>query len=532
MTLHYSPILAQSLSVFHDNGETLFTDVSFSLEHQITGLVGRNGSGKSVLANVLLRQKTPDAGNVVCQARVGFLPQLTRNRALQEQGSIASFLSVEEKLRALRRIENGSIDQQDFDLVADDWGAWDALCLQLDEMNIPADPLMPCYRLSGGELTRLMLWQLFNGDYDFLILDEPSNHLDRAGRKWLLEQMRRFDGGILLISHDRLLLECVACIMELTAKGIRHYGGNYSLYSQQKELQQVALDRSVADAERQVRQIKKQQQRSIEKAQKRATHGNKARRDGSQPKILLDAMKDSAQRTASARKVQFEQQLSKAEKKAADLKDQQYRFKSQQLMINESDKRHSSVLALLAVQLRYGFSKEINFSMQYGDRVHLTGNNGCGKSTLLKAIMGNQQPNSGQVLCKVELCYLDQHFSLLDDQQTVLENLQQLCPDYSQSELRTMAAGVGFRRERVNLSVALLSGGEKMKIALLVVSHQYGETLLLLDEPDNHLDIESKQMLAQALSGHMGGMVLISHDDAFVAEVGINRTLMLGVEPG
>jgi len=527
MTLYYSSIYAQSISVFHDNGDTLFTNVSFSLENQITGLAGRNGAGKSVLAKVLLQQKRPDAGSVVCRANIGFLPQLTCGHKHQSLGSIAEFLSVVEKLQALRRVENGSCDPMDFDLVGDDWGAWDDLCLQLHEMGVPPDPFMPCHRLSGGELTRLMLWQLFSADYDFLILDEPSNHLDQLGRQWLIERMRSYHGGILLISHDRQLLDHAACIMELTAEGIRHYGGNYSFYAQQKGLQQAAIDRAVANVEKQVRQIRKQYQRNTEKAQQRAALGNRSRQSGSQPKILLDAKKDSAQRSTAARKVQCEQQLSQVEQKAAGLKAQQSQFRSQQLMINQSEKRLSGVLDLLAVQLCFGLNRVIDLSMQYGDRVHLVGNNGCGKSTLLKTVMGELEPRSGRVVSKVKLCYLDQHFSLLDERQTVLENLQRLCVDNSQSELRTMAASVGFRRDRVNLPAAALSGGEKMKVAMLVVSHQRGDTLLLLDEPDNHLDIESKQMLALALSDYRGSMVLISHDEGFVAEVGINRTLWL-----
>lgn len=532
MTLYHPSLFAQSLAVFHDNGDALFTNVSFSLEAQITGLVGRNGSGKSVLANILLQEKMPDSGCVVCKAKVGFLPQITQYHEREALGSIADFLHVTDKLHALIRVENGSCEQADFDLVGDDWGAREALCLQLQEMGLPPDPFMSCTRLSGGELTRLMLWQLFSADYDYLILDEPSNHLDRLGRQWLVKQMGSYHGGILLISHDRLLLEHAASIMELTAKGVRHYGGNYSLYAQQKERQQVAIERSVANAEKQVLQIRKQHQRNLEKAQQRAAQGNKARQSGSQPKILLDAMKESAQVSGSARKVQFEQQLSKAEQKAGELKAQQLQTKPQQIVMNHSEKRLSGVLDLLAVQLSYGDSKAINLSLQYGDRLHLTGNNGSGKSTLLKTITGELKPLAGQVKCKAKLCYLDQHFSLLDEGQTVLENLLRLCPDSAQTELRTMAAGVGFRRERVELPVVALSGGERMKIAMLVVSHQQGETLLLLDEPDNHLDIESKQMLAQALCGYRGCIILISHDETFVKDVGWNRSLELGARWG
>lgn len=529
MTLHRTSILAQSLSVCHDNGEPLFNNISFSLGRQNTGLVGRNGVGKSVLAGLLLEQKMPDNGQVICNGKIGYLSQLTQYQARQELGTIADFLDIAARLKALRRIEKGSCEQADFDLVEDDWGAWDSLCFQLQAMGLPSDPFKLCSSLSGGELTRLMLWQLFRADNDYLILDEPSNHLDRAGRQWLIDQMGCFEGGILLISHDRLLLEYVEEIMELTPKGIRHYGGNYSFYAQQKELQHAAIERSVANAEKQVLQIRKQHQRNQEKAQQRAVQGNKARQSGSQSKMLLDGMKQSAELSDSARKVQFAQHLSQAEHKASELKTKLMQVKPQQIMINQSEKRVSSVLRLVALQLRYGDSKAINLSLQYGERLHLTGNNGCGKSTLLKTITREITPVTGHLNCTTQLCYLDQHFSLLDEQQSVLDNLHRLCPAKMQTELRTMAAGAGFRRERVELPVAALSGGERMKIAMLVVSHQEGETLLLLDEPDNHLDLESKLLLAQALVTYRGSLILISHDDVFIKEAGVNRTLNLAV---
>ncbi|MGF1728887.1 ATP-binding cassette domain-containing protein [Photobacterium kasasachensis] len=528
MTLIHSPILAQSLAVSHNNGEQLFSNISFSLGSQITGLVGRNGVGKSVLASVLVGDRIPESGKVVCNAKVGYLSQITQNQERRELGTIADFLGMSAKLKALARIELGSCEQADFDLVGDDWGARDALCLQLQKMGLPPEPFKPCCGLSGGELTRLMLWQLFGADYDYLILDEPSNHLDRAGRQWLVEQMCAFDGGILLISHDRLLLEHVDEIMELTAEGVRHYGGTYTSYARQKELQHAAIERSVVNAEKQVLQIRKQYQRNMEKAQQRAAQGNKLRQSGSQSKLLLDGMRQSAQLSASARKVQFANQLSQAEQKASELKAQFEQVKPQQLVINQSERRASSVLALVAMKLRYGEGSAINLFLQYGDRLHLTGSNGCGKSTLLKTITSELTPVAGHMSCAAQLCYLDQHFSLLDEQQTVLENLQRLCPVCSNTELRTMAAGVGFRRERVNLSLSALSGGERMKVAMLVVSHQEGETLLLLDEPDNHLDLGSKQILAQALATYRGSLILISHDDCFVKEVGITRTLALG----
>lgn len=528
MALHQSIIIANSLSVHHDSGDRLFSDISFSLQRQVTGLVGRNGAGKSVLAGILCQTRLPDSGTVNCDCSVGYLPQLTNSNDLNVFGTVADYLNISRKLRALERIEAGSSDPRDFDILGDDWEVRNNLCEQLVGMGLPPEPFQPCSSLSGGELTRLQLWLLFNAAYEYLILDEPSNHLDSAGRQWLLSQVQSFSGGILLISHDRQLLEQVDSIMELTPDEMKYYGGNYSFYWQQKQLQQAAFDRSVASAENKVMQLQRQYQRNQEKAQQRESQGRKLRKSGSQSKLLLDGMRDSAQRSQSSRKVQFENQLYKAEQEVKALKRQQTQTKPQKMTVNSSDKRLSRVLVLQELRLAFGNDTLINLCVDYGDRLHLIGRNGCGKSTLLRTITGTLAPVTGQINCHVSWCYLDQHFSLLDEQQTVLQNLQRLCPEQKEPELRTLAAGVGFRRDRVHLPVLGLSGGERMKIALLAVSHQQGDMLLLLDEPDNHLDIESKMLLAQALRDYQGSMILISHDDSFVSEVGITGTITVG----
>ncbi|UTV30621.1 ABC-F family ATP-binding cassette domain-containing protein [Photobacterium atrarenae] len=523
-----SPILtAHNLAVFHDNGETLFSDVSFSLELQITGLVGQNGAGKSVLAKILMQQIRPDAGTVHSLARLGCLAQITDAAQRSEMGSVVAFLGLEAKLQALTRIENGSCAPDDFELVGDDWDIRDVLHARLTAIGLPPDPFQPCQALSGGELIRLQLWQLFEGDHDYLILDEPSNHLDQAGRRWLIEQLHQFRGGVLLISHDRQLLQEADHILELTATGVCQYGGNYAVYAEEKLRQQVAAARALSSAENQVAQLRRQYQRSQEKAQQRAVAGKKERRSGSQPKMLLDGKKEAAQLSASARKVQFSRQLAVAEQRVSEHKARHIQDKPQQLKVNAAERRLSVVLDVINLTLPYGQHAPISFRLCYGDRVHLVGPNGCGKSTLLKTLLGDEQPTAGEVHCRANLCYLDQHFSLLDETQSVLANLQRLCPEHTETELRTMAAGVGLRRQRVALPIGRLSGGERMKVALLVISHQPGETLLLLDEPDNHLDLAAKQMLSRALHQYPGPMLLVSHEPDFVAEVGIQGCLVL-----
>ncbi|MEF1341219.1 ATP-binding cassette domain-containing protein, partial [Vibrio rotiferianus] len=161
------------------------------------------------------------------------------------------------------------------------------------------------------------------------------------------------------------------------------------------------------------------------------------------------------------------------------------------------------------------------------DKVHLLGKNGCGKSTLLKTMLGKFSLQSGELKINTPFYYLDQHFGAIQPEISMLGNLMQHCEGMKESDARTLLAGIGFRRDSVFRLGSVLSGGEKMKLAMLIVSHQPTQPLLLLDEPDNHLDLDSKIMLAQALSAYRGGFILISHDQDFAAESGVSRSIEL-----
>ena len=162
-------------------------------------------------------------------------------------------------------------------------------------------------------------------------------------------------------------------------------------------------------------------------------------------------------------------------------------------------------------------------SLNMGEKVHIAGGNGSGKSTLLNTITGDIELLSGEINSKLDVIYLDQHFNLLDSGTDMVENLRKLCPHLSLGELRNLLASIGFRGDSVFKLVADLSGGERMKLAVLAASHQKSASLLLLDEPDNHLDIESKIMLAEAIAAYSGSVLLVSHDRHFVSQSGVHH---------
>lgn len=513
---------ASNIAYRFDNGEELFRDISVKLTVRRVGLVGRNGIGKSILASIFAKEIQPSTGNIEVVSAIGRYTQLP-SHILNSSISIAEFLGVDSILHALDQVAKGSAEQKWFDLIGERWQLKDELTQLLFDIGLPEDIQLPCNRLSGGQLSRLSLWKLFHSDAQLLILDEPSNHLDLSAKNWLLEQIDLFPGYILLISHDRLLLRHMEQIWELNTLGLHQYGGNYDFFRQQKQKEMDAVERQLNEAQKEKRKLDKQTQTDREKAEQRASQGNKLRKQGSQAKVLLDAKKDKATANASARNKNVQKRADLLHQKTQDLKDRKEGLKAQRMYLDSAGERNKSLVHISECLLPYTSSQAINLHVKGTSRVHIKGDNGCGKTTLLRAIRGDIRPLQGEIRINTPVYYLDQHFGLLRNELSMLENLVHFCPQLGEERARTLLAGIGFRRDSVYRLVDQLSGGEKMKLAMLIVSHQADQPLLLLDEPDNHLDLDSKLILAEALNAYQGAFLLISHDEDFVATSGITE---------
>ncbi|GGB05853.1 ATP-binding cassette domain-containing protein [Agarivorans gilvus] len=521
------PVLqAYNISHQFDNGDMLFQQLSCSMLKRRVGLVGRNGVGKSILASILCGELEPSSGAVSLPKSFAVYRQQP-SHLLSAGLTIGQFLGKAEVLEALKRVESGDCSEHWFDVIGEQWDLSAQLTQQLKQLGLPLDVDFPCAQLSGGQLARLQLWQLFNRDPELLILDEPSNHLDTHAKQWLLEMMQAFHGAILLISHDRVLLREVDEIWELSGLGLHVYGGSYSFYAEQKRTELQALERQLVSVDKQKKQLQVQAQRNREKAEQRAAQGNKLRKEGSHGKSLLDAKKDKATARASNRNKNQQLREAQLDDKAQSLKARKEQLKEQKLYLEDSPSRLRKVVSLLDAVLPFANAKPISMQVYAHDKIHLTGNNGCGKSTLLKTLLGEFSLLRGELQINTSLYYLDQHFGVIRTELSILDNLIQQCKGIKDSDARTLLAGIGFRRDSVFRLGSMLSGGEKMKLAMLIVSHQLDQPLLLLDEPDNHLDLDSKMMLAQALQHYRGGFILVSHDNDFANESGIQRQIAL-----
>ncbi len=519
-------INVQQLCFRLDSGEVLFSDLNFSITPGLTGLVGRNGSGKTVLASLLVGELVSESGSIITNSRIEYFQQTDADKQYYNN-SIAVFIGINQKLQALSRIEQGICDQADFDLVEEHWNLKQDIVSQLKHLNLPTDFNTLCGRLSGGELTILKLWKLFNSDADLLILDEPSNHLDVRAKNWLKEKILSFKGSILLISHDRKLLRQMNSILELNSLGVTLYGGNYDAYCVTKKNKINAIERNLSNEKSALLKIKTQHQNNQEKAEKRQSQGNRVRKSGSQAKVMLNNARDRAEKSASSRTIQRDNQLSVTENKIHQLYKQREQLKTQMFHFDQPIEKNHQQLQVQQLKLPYGTRQSISFSISGNQKIQLTGNNGCGKSTLMRILLDPCKAIAGSIHHNSPLFYLDQHFALLKPGCSLLEILSLYCPSIAESELRTLLAGIGFKRESVTRKVQHLSGGEKMKLCILIISHQSPVPILLLDEPDNHLDLESKLILARALNSYQGSFILISHDEDFIGEINLDDKIRL-----
>lgn len=529
------PLLStQQLTYELDDGRTLFKNLTINLTQRRTAIVGKNGAGKSVLAALLHGDISPTKGYVQRASSIGYFSQISDRFLPSQSETIAELLGVSEVLTALDRVALGHCEPALFDVIGDNWNTHHDVVGKLRAINLPEDPTMPVSKLSGGEYSKLKLLTLFESTHALLILDEPSNHLDLSGKQWLADKIHRYEGAIVLISHDRMLLNNMEEIWEAADQTLHIFGGNYDDYIRQKTAQQDALKRKLGVLMQQTKHLEKQAQHNYEKAQQRASAGNKQRKEGSQAKVLLDKKRDSATKAASARSKnertrtalikEQTHQLTK-QHSSQSLTNKPLRFYLDTHSTNISQVINKTAFSCDNVVLKFGSQKPLSLRINANQKLHITGANGSGKSTLLKTLCGSLPPQNGKLTLNIVTAYLDQHFCLLNTKKTVLDYLVEQCPILSLSNARTLLASAGLRNDMANQSVATLSGGQKMVLAMLVVSNQRQRPFLLLDEPDNHLDIEAKTVLAHAIKEYKGGILLVSHDTLFITDCGITDTI-------
>ncbi|MFN3312686.1 MAG: ABC-F family ATP-binding cassette domain-containing protein [Hyphomonas sp.] len=511
------------------DNRVLFSDLSFSLGPERTGLVGRNGIGKSCLLRLVSGALQPASGKVSVQGRAAMLRQ---SLAPDVDETLASLYGVEGSLERLARIEAGEASEAD--LAEADWTLEARLAAALARAGLDGIALGTRLSvLSGGQRTRAGLAALVFGEPDFLLLDEPTNNLDREGRAAVASLLEGWRGGALVVSHDRELLERMDAILELTSLGASRYGGGWNSYEAQKARELVAAEDALAAARQQIGVVQEKAQTAAERKARRDGAGARKAAKGGAPKILLGAQKRRAEASSGALDRLAERQKHEAETAAAEARAKIEVLQRFAVEVAACGLPASRVV-LIVDDLSVGYAPDcpvisgLSFSLCGPERIALTGPNGSGKSTLLRALAGTLPPLAGRVQLRVPMAMLDQDVSLLDASATILGNFQRINPAADDNACRAALARFRFRADAAHQLVGTLSGGERLRAGLAVVLGVAAPPqLLILDEPTNHLDVASLETVEAGLRAYDGALLIVSHDEAFLGRIGITRRIGL-----
>lgn len=506
-------------------GEVLFGPLNVSLEPALCGLVGRNGSGKSRLLQLLAGVELPAHGHI---ERFGDVAYVAQHHELPLHHTLADLLGLRDCFEALARVTQGEMLSEDADLLDGQWDLAERLSASFAELSLPAfDPWLPAGRLSGGERVKALLCGAFLSGADYLLLDEPTNHLDRAGREWLWQQLSRWRGGALIASHDRELLGKLPRILELAVGDLRSYGGNFAVYQQQRDAEQqsarAALEHAATERKRTRARMQKEHDASLRRsAQTLRTVDslNIASFERVAYKGAAKARPGTLRRQHNEQNEALNAAVNQAREKVEDEAAVMFMLPGSQIAAGKQ------VLELDELALPHSCLPPLSALITGPMRVALRGPNGCGKTTLLKTVLGLESPISGSCRLSVQAAWLDQHLSQFDLSLSVMDLLHLGDTPLEEGVLRSRLAQLQLTANKVRLPLSALSGGERLKAALASVLWRRDATqLLLLDEPTNHLDLASTQAIETALSTFPGAMLVVSHDEAFLQGLALTHAL-------
>ncbi|MFE2558870.1 ABC-F family ATP-binding cassette domain-containing protein [Streptomyces sp. NPDC059352] len=530
MAHHPTFITCSSLSFSWPDGTEVLDDFRLAVGPGRTGLVGLNGSGKSTLLKLVAGELTPTAGTVRVTGELGYLPQ---NLVLDTSRRVDEILGIAAKRAALHAIEGGDPAEEHFTALADDWDVEERARATLDQLGLDGVGLdRTVGEVSGGESVLLRLAALLLARPDVLLLDEPTNNLDRHARARLYEAVENWSGVLVVVSHDRELLELVDQIADLREGEVTWYGGSWSAYETALAAEQEAAERMVRVAEADVQRQKRELSDAQVKLARRKRYAQKSFENKVVPKIVANGRKSDAQVAAGKHRTLHTERLSEARERLdaaveAVRDDDEIRVELPRTSVPPG----REVLFLRELELRYGARVGGEFALRGPERIALVGRNGAGKTTLLRTIAGELEPLSGEAEARVPLRFLPQRLDVLDDGLSVVENVARFAPTATGNAIRARLARFLFRGARADQPVGTLSGGERFRATLAaLLLAEPAPQLLMLDEPTNNLDMGSVRKLTAALDAYEGALIVASHDVAFLESIGITRWLLLDGE--
>lgn len=527
MSASPTSLTCTSLSFAWPDGTAVFDGLDVAFGPGRTGLVGANGAGKSTLLKLIAGRLTPAEGTVRVAGEVGHLPQnVTLDTALR----VDEALGIDGRRAALHAIEAGDVSEEHFETVGDDWDVEERALATLGELGLGHVGLdRTVGELSGGESVLLRLAALLLDRPDVLLLDEPTNNLDVYARKRLYAAVESWPGVLVVVSHDRELLDRVDQIADLRSGSVTWYGGNLTAYEEALAVEQEAAERMVRVAESDLRRQKRELADAQVVLARRRRYGQKMYDTKREPRAVMKLRARTAQQSAGKYRIMHEEKLAEAKERLDDAveavrDDDEIRVDLPYTAMPPG----RTVLTLRDLEPAYGAGVAGGLDVHGPERIALIGRNGAGKTTLLRTVAGELAPVAGEATAHVPLRFLPQRLDVLDEDLTVAENVARFAPGATNNRIRARLARFLFRGARADQRAATLSGGERFRAALAALMlAEPAPQLLMLDEPTNNLDMASVRQLTSALEAYEGALIVASHDLPFLKSLGITRWLLL-----
>ena len=493
--------------------ETILEEINFEVKgKQKVAIVGRNGAGKSTLLNAIVNNEMLSEGigeekfNIYKEGspRLGFLKQIDFEddqitmldeilKVYKEQ------IEIEQKLdRLVEKMQNDSSEDlaKEYSKTRDRYEFLDGYTYKKEyetaiyKFGFSKEDMQKTLReFSGGQRTKIAFIKLLLSKPDILLLDEPTNHLDITTIEWLETYLKNYPKAVVIVSHDRMFLnKIVDKVYEIEYGSITEYSGNYDFFEKQKR---VNYEKALKDYEFQQKEIK------------RLT-------------AVIDRFRYKATKAkmAQSKLKQIERMVKLEEPNRYDLKSFNTNFELEKESGN-------NVLAVEDLEIGYNTAlSKVSFKLYKGEKLGIIGSNGTGKSTLLKTLVGSIEKISGNFEFghNVKIGYFDQQLLELNPDKTVFDEFAESFPKLTVTEVRNSLAAFMFYGEDVFKKISMLSGGEKVRLALCKIL-KTGPNVLILDEPTNHMDIIGKESLENMLSEYKGTLIFVSHDRFFVRKI-------------
>lgn len=527
-------VALQHISYLHVNKEVLFDAITFTVQnHDKIALIGNNGIGKSTLLKIISGELQASEGLVKIDSDPYYVPQIFGQF---NHLTIAQALHVEDKLNAFQEILNGNVSEENLNTLNDDWTIEERCneALQYWKLN-DLKLSQKLETLSGGQKTKVFLAGISIHEPELVLLDEPSNHLDISGRELLYDFIKNTSATLMVVSHDRKLLNLLNSVYELSKHGITVYGGNYDFYVAQKQIENNALNQDIQGKEKALRKAKEKERETLERQNKLDSRGEKKQKKAGVSRIMMNTLRNNAENSTAKTKGIHAEKIGGIFKDLQDLRSGLPEIDKMKFGFDKTD-LHKGKTLFTAENVNHSYEnqslwkKPLNLQITSGARIAIRGLNGSGKTTLIKMITGELKPKMGTVYkADAKIIYIDQDYSLIENQQTVYNQVQKFNDSGLEEHIIKMKLNKFlFLQNDWDKSCSALSGGEKMRLLLCCLTiNTQAPDIIILDEPTNNLDIQNIEILTAAINQYQGTLIVVSHDTIFLEEIKVQDFIQL-----